>query len=325
VCSLRDHVDPDEEVMQRLHIDTRYIRLGKPRNWKKEELPDNSNYDEWGIKWHKPATSLYWDPVEAPLRNAESPKDVELLKTCPDPLDPGRTEGLNQKAKELSKTGYAIVADLPVLGVFDTSWMLRGMQDLFMDMLTNKSLAHAIMDKVTDHHIKLFGSLAETVGEYIDVIMLCDDLGSQNNMLISPELYREFIKPREKKVFDTIKSKTKAKIFFHSCGAVSEIIKDLIEIGVDILNPIQPLARGMDPEALKKKYGKDICFWGAVDTQQVLAFGSEKDVEEEVIKRIRQLSDGGGYVLAPSHNIQPGVSAENVCALYDSGYKHGNY
>ena len=322
---LRDHVDPPEEILERFGIDTRYVRMKPPRNFKIQIDSDNSYLDEWGTRWKKPESSLYWDPVDYPLKDAT----IEDLEThnWPDPHDPGRTEGLREEAKWLrEKTDCAIIADTPSLGIFESaSICLRGIERLMMDLILEKSFAKALLDKVADIQIEFFRHYLDAVGEYIDVIMVTDDLGAENGPLISPEHYREMIKPAQKKLWQSIKNDTKAYLFLHSCGSISKFIPDLIEIGVDILNPIQVAAKDMDPKRLKEEFGDKLTFWGGVDTQRVLPFGSPEDVEREVKTRLADMAPGGGYVLTAVHNIQAGVRPENICMMYDAARKYGTY
>lgn len=322
---LRDHVDPPEEILERFGIDTRYVRMKPPRNFKVQIDSDNSYLDEWGTRWKKPESSLYWDPVDYPLKDAT----IEDLEThnWPDPHDPGRTEGLREEAKWLrEKTDCAIIADTPSLGIFESaSICLRGIERLMMDLILEKPFAKALLDKVADIQIEFFRHYLDAVGEYIDVIMVTDDLGAENGPLISPEHYREMIKPAQKKLWQSIKNNTKAYLFLHSCGSISKFIPDLIEIGVEILNPIQVAAKDMDPKRLKEEFGDKLTFWGGVDTQRVLPFGSPEDVEREVKTRLADMAPGGGYVLTAVHNIQAGVRPENICMMYDAARKYGTY
>ena len=322
---LRDHVDPPEEVLDRFGIDTRYVRIRPPRNFKVQIDPDNSYLDEWGTRWKKPKSSLYWDPVDWPLKDATI-EDLETYR-WPDPHDPGRTEGLREEAKRLrEKTEYAVIADTPVLGIFECgSICLRGIERLMMDLILDKPFARALFDKLADVHIELYRQYLDAVGEYIDVIMVTDDLGGENGPLISPELYRELIKPAQKRLWQFIKDNTGAYLFLHSCGSISKFIPDLIEIGVDILNPIQVAAKDMDTRRLKDEFGDKLIFWGGIDTQRILPFGSPEDVESEVKKRIADMAPGGGYVLTAVHNIQAGVPPENICMMYDAARKYGAY
>ena len=322
---LRDHVDPPEELLEEFQIDTRYVRIGRPQRFKVQIDADNSYLDEWGTRWRKPESSLYWDPVDWPLKNAA----IEDLETYawPDPNDPGRTEGLRERARQLrEETDYAIVADMPVLGVFETAGVcLRGIERFMMDLVLDKPFAEALLNKLVDLHVELYGRYLAAVGEYIDVIVVSDDLGGEHAPLISPEIYREMVKPAQKRLWQFIKSRTKAYLFMHTCGSVYRLIPDLIELGVDTLNPIQVAAKDMDTKRLKKEFGDRLAFWGGVDTQKVLPYGSPQDVEEEVKKRIADLAPGGGYILTAVHNIQAGVNPENICTMYDAAREYGTY
>jgi uroporphyrinogen decarboxylase len=165
----------------------------------------------------------------------------------------------------------------------------------------------------------------DLVGDRVDVVFLGDDLGTQLGPQVSPELYRKYIKPQHRRIFDVYHAKSKAKVLLHSCGSVAALIPDLIEIGVDILNPVQVRASGMDPAKLKREYGRDLTFWGGVDTQEVLPRGKVADVWAEVGLRIRQMGSGGGYVLNSVHNVQPDVPPENVVAMFEAARELGRY
>jgi uroporphyrinogen decarboxylase len=307
---VRDHVEVDEWILQRFNVDTRYLRIKAPRSYKFVLESDNSYLDIWGVRYKKPPTSLYWDMVDYPMK--ESTRDVLEKYKWPDPYDPGITEGLRETAKRLYETTeYALVLDVFGYGVFDQAWALRGMQNFFMDLAMNQQFAEALLQRVAD---------------YVQVVMVSDDLGTQNGLMISPEIYRKLIKPAEKRVWEFIKTKTNAFLFLHSCGSIRKLIPDLIELGVDILNPVQFSAKDMIPKELKREFGKDLTFWGGgCDTQKVLPFGTTEEVEEEVKKRISEFAPGGGFVFNPVHTIQPKVPAENIIRMFDTAKKYGTY
>ncbi|MBW2062802.1 MAG: hypothetical protein JRI95_14755 [Deltaproteobacteria bacterium] len=322
---VRNHVDPPEELLKALHIDTRYVRLKPPHHFKIQLDSDNSYLDEWGTRWKKPESSLYWDPVDYPLKDATI-DDLESYP-WPDPDDPGRIEGLREEAKKLRESAqHAIVADAIGLGVFESSWvLLRGPERFFMDMALDKLFVKALLEKLTDLHIKFHKNYLDAVGEFIDVIAVSDDLGGEKGPLISPASYLELVKPFQKKLWRFIKNNTEAFLFLHSCGSIYKFIPDLIELGLDIINPVQVAAKDMNTGKLKKEFGDKITFWGAIDTQRVLPFGSPDDVECEVKQRISDLAPGGGYVLSAVHNIQAGVSPENICRMYEAARQFGQY
>jgi len=324
-CFLRDHVEIPEELLRLWQIDTRYIRIKPPSNFKAKIEADNSYVDEWGTRWKKPAGSLYWDPVEHPLKHAAI-EDLEKYP-WPDPDDPGRTEGLREEARRLKEeTPFAIVADAPALGMFESGWVtLRGAEQYFMDLALNKSFIHALMEKLTDLHIRLFKNYLDKVGDFIDVIVAGDDLGSENGPLISPATYRELVKPYQKKLWASIKERTDAKLFLHCCGSIRSFLPDLIEMGVDIINPVQVAAKDMGAKELKREFGSRLTFWGGIDTQKVMPFGKPDEVENEVRTRIQELAPGGGFVLTAVHNIQAGVKPENIIRMHEAALKYGKY
>jgi uroporphyrinogen decarboxylase len=183
------------------------------------------------------------------------------------------------------------------------------------------------MERITEILIIAYGNILKEIGQYVQVVAIGDDLGTQNGLLISPDIYRKRIKPRQKRLIDSIKSKTDAYIFYHTCGAIREFIPDLIEIGVDALNPIQVSAKGMgDTAELKRMYGKDLTFWGGLcDNQKVLPFGTPKEVREETRRRLEDMMAGGGYVAASIHCIQDEVPPENILAMFETVHEYGKY
>jgi uroporphyrinogen decarboxylase len=211
-------------------------------------------------------------------------------------------------------------------GGFKNHWevcfLLRGLDQILMDLLTNPGFVRALLEKLLEINMIATGRFLKEVGPYIHIFKTADDLGTQQGLMMSPETYRSLIKPIHKRYFDFVKSKTEAKIFFHSCGNISEIMADLIEIGVDIINPVQVSAMPNTAD-LKKRFGDRVVFWGAVDTQKVLPYGSPENVEQEVRKRIDDLAAGGGYVVAAVHSIQPDVPPENIIAMAEVARKYG--
>jgi len=322
---VRDHVEIDEPILERFGVDTRYLRLGPPRNFVMTIEKDNSFVDLWGTRWRKPPSSFYWDMVAYPIKQ---PTLTALKKyRWPDPHDPGRTEGLKERAKNLlENTDYAVVLDTIGFGVFETGWLLRGIENFLMDIAAEPKFAEALIQGVADYYVSLYDRVLGEVGEMIQVVMVGDDLGTQKGPMISLKTYRNFIKPAQKKVWQFIKSKTQARLFLHSCGSVRQFLPDWIELGLDILNPVQVAAKGMDPKELKREFGKDLTFWGGgCDTQRVLSFGTPEDVENEVRQRIYEFAPGGGFVFNQIHNIQPQVPPQNILRMFATALKYGNY
>lgn len=284
-------------------------------------------YDEWGIGWKMPKTGgLYYDMFDHPLKGETTKSDVDRYP-WPDPVDPARFQGLRERARyaaEVEKKGV-IIGGL-CAGIMEMAAWMRGFEDYFRDFSSNTEFMEYFLDKIVELKMAYWEKALAEAGEFADAVVEADDMAGQNNMLISPNTYRKIVKPRHKKLFDFIKSRTNAKIFFHSCGAVRKVIGDLMDAGVDILNPVQVSAVGMDSAELKKEFGDHLTFWGgAVDTQRVLGTGSVQDVKDDVRRRIDDLAPGGGFVFAAVHNIQANVPPENIVAMWDTLHEYGIY
>ncbi len=304
-------VEVDERILRALQIDTRGVFPGAPPS---EETGENSYRDEWGVERVRPPGSYYYDQVSFPLAGDIGPADI-ARHTWPDPHDPVRTAGLKERVRRIHDAGCAAVLNLPS-GFVHTSQYLRGFEDWFVDFARDTRLLEALFDAVLEASLAICRELLAEVGGDVDVLMASDDLGVQGGLMISPPAYRELIKPRHARYFGLMHDMSAARVLFHTCGSVVDIVDDLVEIGVDVLHPVQVSARGMEPAELKKRWGDRLAFWGAVDTQHVLPHGSVGDVRAEVERRIEELGRRGGYVLGAVHNIQPDVPLENVLAMY---------
>jgi uroporphyrinogen decarboxylase len=255
---------------------------------------------------------MQYDMIAHPLSEA-TVDDIER-HNWPDPLDEGRYVGLREQAKELKEnTDYAVIATTVDSGFFERSWYVCGWERFFTSLVAEPTFAVALMEKICDIQMQRWDRFLQEVGQYADVIAIGDDIAIHNSPVMSPEMYRKIVKPIQAKFYRFIKERTDAKLLYHSCGNVSPLIDDLIEIGVDALNPVQVSAVDMDSKQLNKRFGGKICFWGGIDTQRVLPFGSPDDVRAEVRRRIADLAPG--YVLSAVHNIQDDVSPENICAM----------
>jgi len=307
----------DEEVLQLLGTDTRGVP-GKPQYYDKKVIDESTYYDNFGIKYLMPENGLYFDMVENPLAKMETVSEMKDNYEWPDPVNPRVVEGLREKAKKLKEENkYAIVGDMVNTGIFEPSHYLRGFENFLMDLMINEDIACYILEQMLSYQSKRYEAYLNEVGEYLDIVFVGDDLASTQTTLASPQIYRNIVKPYQKEYFKFIKSKTKAKLLYHSCGNVTPLIEDLIEIGVDILNPIQVNANDMDTKILKERYGDRLCFLGAIDTNKVLPEGSVKDVRDEVKRRIEDLGPSG-YILAAVHDIQADVPPQNVIEMYRS-------
>jgi len=321
----------DDDVKERLKIDVGGINPGGRADMKPEE-GEKGDYlyfvDEWGIEWHMPKEGgLYYDMRRHPMAGLP-PEEAVARWQYPDPTDTSRYVGMKEKAEECFRNGRAYILGRNAAGILEVSLWCRGFEDLFMDMVANRKFVEWLLDKVMEVKWNYWDIILDIVGENVLVISEADDLAGQNGPLISPKLYRELIKPRHTQLFSMIKKKAKGKvyIFFHSCGAVRELIPDLIESGIDILNPVQVSAAGMDTRELKREFGKDITFWGGgVDTQYVLPRGNRQEIVDEVRRRIEDLAPGGGFVFSAVHNIQGDVPPENIMIMWEALQKYGGY
>lgn len=320
-----EHVIPDEEILQALHVDTCYLRMNAPKSWNRVRLDAHTVLDEWGVPWVKPPGSLYSSPVFPPLKDAK-PEEVGRFP-WPDPNEPSRFEGLKEKAKNLyEKTPYALVADGTTgAGVFDMAWRLRGMEALFPDMLLHPGSVEALFDRLTDFYVKVYRNYMRAVGDYIQMVIYYEDLSGQDGPLMSPALYRKFIKPCHRRIFQAIKEHTAAKLCVHTCGSVYAFLDDYVDLGVDVLNPVQTSAKDMDPVRLKQRYGSVLSFHGAIDTQRFLPRATPEEVRVEARRMIHILGSGGGYLFSSCHSIQPDVPPENIVALFQGAYEGGRY
>ena len=313
----------DEEVMVRFHSDGRPLLPGPAPSTLSRDIAPDRFVDGWGITWQLQPGNQYYDIAESPLRDAT----VEEVRRYPWPelADPSRFAGLKEKARAIRAAGYAVVA-LSGISPFEFSYMVRGMDRWFLDLGGDHDFVHALMRRLTDLMRSAVERLLEEAGEYIDVLITGDDLGSQNAPLISTAMYRQLIKPYHCELMSAIKQRTKARIFYHSDGNIYPLLNDLIETGIDVLNPVHVAARDMgDTARLKREFGRRLSFCGAIDTQQVLPHGTAADVRREVRRRIKDLAPGGGYILASVHCIQPDVPPENVCALFEEAFAAGRY
>jgi uroporphyrinogen decarboxylase len=308
----------DEKVLQLLQIDTRGIRPGLSKRRSAIEADENGIWDEWGF-WRKrsPDTGTYFI-VKGPLVGEITTNDI-LNHPMPDPHDPGRTQGLRQKILDLrKKEDRAIMLSLPANFIL-TSMELRGFEDWYMDSCANQSLLGFLMDRVLEIQMVMCDNVLREVGDIIDIAVNFDDLALQDRLMVSPRVYQSLLEPRLKKLYQWIKSRTDVKILHHTDGAVKPLLGSLIDMGIDAINPVQVSAKGMDNlEELKNEYGKDLAFWGGIDTQYLLPRATPEEIRSSVLRTIDILNNNGGYVLCPVHNIQKDVPPENILALYNT-------
>ena len=325
-------VVPCEEVLRRFHVDTRYVCahgpdsfMGEIKQNRRENRLWHDLKDEFGIVWSMPDDQqLFMDISYHPLANTSIEQIADY--PWPDGRDRTRFSGVRKQALKLrDETPYAISTGIGGV-VYEICWYMRGLEQWFTDMIENSEFCEAMLDQTLKFWLDYYDGFMAEVGDLIDVVMIGDDLGGQSGPMFSPKFYREIVKPRQKKLVQHIKSLTSAKIWYHTCGSVVELIPDLLDNGIDILNPVQISAENMNPELLKEKYGNRLSFWGgAIDTQHILPFAKPSEIWDHVRKNVEIFKQGGGYVFNNVHNIQYGVPAENIVALFDAAYEFGFY
>jgi len=317
----------DEEVCQKLGIDFRWI----VPNWvsvRDIEIDGEPGYIDM---WHTPhkwtEVGQYYAIHSSPFnQDTLTVEDIENFD-WPDPHNPEMFTGLKDQAQFwYENTDYVVGADGIKVGILQTASQLRGYDKLFLDFALYPEIVHAVLDRMSGIINEMYRQYLEVVGPYVQVVVITDDQGTQNSLMISPNMFREFIKPRLKSLVDTIKKTADVKVLMHCDGAISKIIPDLIEIGVDILNPIQPVVKGLeDTRALKENFGDQICFHGGIDVQQVLPNATPDEIRKEVKTRIRDLGTNGGYIIAPCHNINVDIPVENTVAVFQAAHELGGY
>jgi uroporphyrinogen decarboxylase len=319
----------DEDVAERLGTDVRAV-VAAPPSGIDSGLRDEPGFtwfrDEFGIGWRMPRDGgMYYDLFQSPLAGDVSEVDIDRLPLA-DPVDPARFATWAEDCHARAAEGRAVALDLGGGGIMETAAWLRGFEEFYADLAADPRLAGRLLDRLLAFRVAAWERALDLAGDAADVVCEWDDLGGQARTLIAPETYRRIVKPRHRELLAAIHARTRAKVLFHSCGAIRALIPDLIEIGVDALNPVQVSAAGMDTRELKREFGRELAFWGGgVDTQRILPFGSPGDVRDEVRRRIDDLAAGGGFVFAAVHNIQGNVPPENVVAMWEALRDHGAY
>jgi uroporphyrinogen decarboxylase len=314
-------VVPDENILRHFGSDTRSIYVAE-EPWKYDESA-GVYVDQWGIGYKENPDGNYFNFCTHPLAAAKTLADVEAYRF----FEPSEAalDGLEERIRAY-KGEYCLVLEgfrEPMFGL--PSW-LRGAADFYMDIAADDGLGAALLDRVLAHYLQWTDFVLSRIGKYIDVVKLADDLGTQETLILSPKLYRKVIKPRQAALYQHIKEQCDCKLLLHACGAIRGILPDLIEIGVDAINPVQITAKGMEPAELKKEFGGKLTFWGGdVDTQHTLPFASVAEVKRAVKKNIEIFKQGGGHVFAQVHNITPDVPIENVVAMYEAYREYAEY
>jgi len=314
----------DDRILEHFDVDTRSIgSILKPKESQFEVISDNEYIDEWGIR--RVFAGMYWDIVDYPLKGA----DINTLKSYhfphPETIDHKEIEQYVAEAKRLyEETDYIICAEHPIYGVFELGCWLCSFDDFLLKMAIDEEFVHLLFEMILDYQKRVIDIYYGALGKYIHYTSSGDDYATQTSLFFSPEMFRKFISPYFKERISHTRKYTNAAYLHHSCGNVYPLIDDLIECGVNILNPIQPVSTEMLPQQLKKAFGGKIVFHGGVDTQKILPFGTRDEIEDYVKKTIDVLNKDGGYIFAAAHNIQEDVPPENLVYMLEAARKYGS-
>ena len=326
-------VIPDDEFLNRFKVDTRGVFPLTSHNWDVySKLKDCGEYleyvDEWGFVQHFPKNGHWFSLVKSPLEEIDFEKDgIVEGYPWPEADNKARFAGLRERAIRIGKQEKIVMTKGLCAGLFEMHQRVRGVSNAMTDPFLFSVNSDKLIGKIADLKIEFWNAALDELADVVDIAGEGDDYGTQQSQLISPEQFREYYKPHMARVLSFIREKAPhVKLMFHSCGNVRPIIPDLIEMGVDILNPVHINAAGMEPFQLKKDFGKSIVFWGGgVDTQKVLPSGSEKEVINDVKRNLEALAPGGGFVFSTVHNIQAEVPPENIMAMWTTLQKYGKY
>lgn len=315
--SILQIVEPDERLYEALNVDVQFLvpREG-PNEW---EGGNGAFVDQFGRRFI--ACGEFYSQVDHPLKQG-STGELERYR-FPEVRSYACVTGLRDRARRLYEAGYGLVADGP-WGIYEISSSLRGTEDFFSDMVVSAEYAAAVAERVLEEHLKpYYTMLLGEVGPWVQMVVISDDYGSQQSLLFSPEIFRRIFKPRLRRLVDHIRTLADVKVYIHSDGAISRIIPDFIEIGLDGINPVQYTARGMEAVRLKREFGKDLGFFGGAIDNEILSFKSTEEVRRDVRRQIAALAPGGGFLFATIHNISPETPAENALACFHAGAEFG--
>ena len=324
--SLKEYLDieDDEKLLKRLGIDIRQVfpdYIG-PGELYYDHGVDAEGIDIWGVERIrvKNKFGVYYDIIDNPLKNIQS---IEEIESYPWPkVDWFDFDSISGQIERIEEEGEYWIILRGAGSCFECAWALRGFEELLIDMMTMPEIVRGIMEKVTNFFIDLAKESLKIAKGRIDMVRLHDDIGSQSGLFISKSMWKTFLKPYYQRYF-SFYSRYNVKKYYHSCGSIRTIIEDLIEIGLDVLNPLQFSAKGFpSPEELKEKYGDRLCFEGGMDVQTFLPFNSVEDIKKETKKLIRILGKNGGYIFESSHYIQPDTKPKNIMAMYDTALRH---
>jgi len=312
------------KLRERLHSDVELLILGAPRRKRLENglIEDGM----WGFRMKEVGGYRTFPDEIAPLRHAKNIEAIEAHPVWPDPDDPVYYENQKNRATKLFDTGKIVLCEASYSGspFFVYPWF-RGVDQWMMDPYTNPDFYKYLAQKIVDLSAVILERWLEQVGEYLDVLCFYDDIAMQTGPMVSLDHYRKWILPYEKQLVDVAKKMTKAKLSIHCCGSCYDLLPGFMEVGYEILNPVQTRAKNMEAWRLKRDYGDRLTFYGGVDIQRLLPFGTEEDIRRGVKDLIKSLAPGGGFLFATSHNIEPDTPPKNIVAMFDAAHEFGRY
>jgi len=309
---------PSESILRRFDVDTRPLKLGNYDKGEARTLSSQQMVDHWGTTWSKEAGGHYLN-IDGPFYHTEADPELVHTYSWPNPDDPGLYRNLKRNAEQLhNSTDYAVVLDLGI-GIVTRAQFVRGFVEFLMDMTIHSEFAKTLLEKLGDIWIRIARNALQEVGHLVDVVFWGDDYGMQQAPMFRPQHFTDFVKPVNQRMVGAVKEFSEARVLLHSCGSIAPMIPDMIDMGIDALNPVQVSAENMDPAFLKTVFGDRLAFWGGIDTQDILPFKTPAEVRDYVQFIIQTLGKGGGYVLSTVHNIQDQVPPENVVAMFEAG------
>ncbi len=319
-------VEPDPQLLQRFERVSALFFPKAPSGYIFRIGPETNTYvDEWGTTYYMPPDGYYYDMHTVPLADAETEADLKKFR-WPNPTDPARIAGLPEQIQATYTAGEKVIIMCGAMpGLWEHSWYMFGLEQAFVNLASNEQLMQAFTERVMEWQIAYWDMLLSQVGDSVDLVQLNEDLGTQHGPMMSPTTFRRIYKPCMRRLIASIKRKTKARIYLHSCGSIYRMIPDLIEIGVEVLNPVQVNAAEMDSARLKREFGKDLTFWGGGCDPVIMGTGTPRQVVEDVKRRIHDLAPGGGFVFGSVHNIQANVPPVNIVAMFDAAREFGGY
>jgi uroporphyrinogen decarboxylase len=317
-------VNLQPEIKRRLHSDLELLLIGAPP---RRQIDDEIIEDGmWGFRMKEVGGYRTFPDSITPLRRAKTIDDIEQHPIWPDPDDPVYYSMQKEIARKLHATGRIVLGEASYAGApfFIYPW-LRGVDQWMMDPYQNPELYDHLATKITDLSEVILERWLEEVGEYLDVLCFYDDIGMQTGPMVHLDHYRKWILPYEKRLTDKARRLTQAKFSIHCCGSCYDLLPGFLEVGYDILNPVQTRAKNMEARRLKENYGDSLTFYGGLDIQRLLPFGTVDEVRQGVKDLIKTLGPGGGFLFATSHNVEPDTPPENIVAAYDAAHEYGRY